>query len=103
MITEHLMRLGSWSLQLREGTPKSIRDAMDWNVTDVAGFGHVFVFASRVDAAALTESDIMPVARYAGVLYESPKNSLTIGGYGMVSWLGDDEGKGNIFVTPLPS
>jgi len=94
-VTEVLMKTGSWSIRLKDSTPKAVRDKLDWQKTPSAGFGHVFVFPTRIRADLLTAADALSVALFTGVLREW-SDERTIAGPSLAFWLGDEDDKGDI-------
>ena len=99
-VSEVLMKPGSWSLRLVESTPKSVLNALDWNQTATAGFGHIFIFKSPVKTTQFTDANLRSLAHYAGILRERP-DARTFGGPGMTAWLGDEDDKGDILETAV--
>ncbi len=100
MITDTLMATGSWTLRLKDETPLIVRDALDWEQTTAAGFGHLFIFPARVDAASMSSADRLTASRWTGVLLEW-QDEFTISGSGPAWWLGDGDGKGDILTTAI--
>jgi len=100
VITDTLMATGSWRLRLKEETPLIVRDALDWTQTTGAGFGHIMVFAARVDAASLTQADRLTTSRWTGVLLEW-EDEFTMSGAGPAWWLGDGDGKGDVLTSAI--
>jgi hypothetical protein len=95
-ITEALGALGSWSLTLREDTPRKIRDALTY-------FGHITVHTGRVNPALIGDG-LLRSSRYTGVLRgigEHDDQGLPISGAGMAFWLGDEDDKGSVIETPV--
>lgn len=93
-VTETLRALGSWSLGFKGTLPEN-----DWKKIDY--FGHVVIHVGNHPGAL--DDSLLRSARYVGVLQAINDNegSRGIGGAGMASWLGDSDGKGDIFVNPL--
>lgn len=100
MITDTLMATGSWTLRLKPETPLVVRDALDWTQTTAAGFGHLMVFSTRVDAPDLSAADRLAASRWTGVLLEW-NDEFTISGAGPAWWLGDGDGKGDVLTTAV--
>lgn len=91
-VTEVNQAIGSWSLRLSDATPREILDALQY-------FGHIAIVpGGRVQPAEYGDS-LLTQARYVGVL--RTRDDLTIGGCGMAFWLGDEEGKGDVFETAV--
>lgn len=84
-VTERLMKPGEWSLALREETPYSVRKLLDF-------FGHVVITPTRIDPRRYSDTAIRTMARYVGIMRRRGRRS--IGGIGLLGWLGDPEGKG---------
>lgn len=94
-VTETHRALGGWSLQLSLDTPRSILDALVY-------LGHVTVHTGRVDPV-LAGDGLLASSEFTGVM-----RSLTLGddhheihGPGMAFWLGDEDGKGSVYETPV--
>lgn len=90
MITERLMSLGSWSLQLAEDTPRYVLDRLD---VTVSGFGHIAITPNAVDAGAMSDADMLSLSRYTG-RYHSQPDEFTMSGAGMAACIADGDGKG---------
>gem|GEM_PF-5175175 len=100
MITDTLMATGSWSLRLKDETPQLVLDALDWTRVTAVGFGHLFVFPARVNAPALSTTQLLTSSRWTGVLLEW-SDARTIAGAGPAWWLGDASSVGDIISTPI--
>jgi hypothetical protein len=87
-ITEALGALGSWTLDLKEDTPREIRERIRY-------FGHITVHTGRVEPA-LVGDGLLSSSRYTGVLRGKGERDegFTISGCGMEFWLGDEDDKG---------
>lgn len=93
-VTESLMQPGRWELTLSDTTPKSIRDRLDF-------FGHVLITPIRLDPLMMGSSSAMLAAsRYTGILRTKPSR-YEIGGPGLLAWLGDEDGKGQVMTTAV--
>lgn len=94
--TERLMLLGGWGLTLGANTPPDIRDKM-------VEFGHIVITPTRLDPRFYTDSTLLSVARYTGVLLsvnnQGDKQPMDLQGAGLEFHLGDSEGKGFIYET----
>ena len=98
-VTEILKALGSWEIKLLSGTPRDVLDALDY-------FGHVAVVPGRLDPLQYGDN-LLDAARYVGVLRtrtvgddgrtNAPLDDLSVGGVGMAMWLGDEDGKGDLY------
>ena len=100
MITDTLMATGSWSLRLKDETPQIVLDALDWTRVTAVGFGHLFVFPARVNAPALSTTQLLKSSRWTGVLLEW-SDARTIAGAGPAWWLGDASSVGDIISSPI--
>jgi hypothetical protein len=93
-VNEIKQALGSWSLRLRDDTPKTILDSL-------AYFGHVAIVPGLITPEALADG-LLTTARYVGVLRgREADESFQISGPGMAFWLGDEDDKGDVFETPV--
>jgi hypothetical protein len=98
-VQEVLKALGSWEVKLLPGTPRDVLDRLDY-------FGHVAIIPGRLDPAQYGDN-LLTAARYVGVLRTrtigddgrtaAPQDDLSIGGVGMAFWLGDEDGKGDVY------
>lgn len=89
-VTETYRALGSWSIQLRPNTPRTVLDALTY-------FGHVAVSAGR-DNPKVAGDSLLASARYVGVLrgVTNDANGHQLSGAGMAFWLGDEDNKGSV-------
>lgn len=86
--------LGSWNLTLREDTPRELLDAIE-------PFGHVAVVPGRVDVR-VAQDGLLSAARYVGVFRGRADGDLfQLRGCGMEFWLGDEDGKGDVYETTV--
>lgn len=81
-VQERLMATGSWSLRLRDDTPRSVLDR-------IKPFTLVGIFGAAPPLAQ-SDANVIAAARYLGVVHR-PGPQLDIGGPGMAAWLGQDE------------
>jgi len=98
-VQEVLKSLGSWEIKLLPGTPRDVLDALDY-------FGHVAIVPGRLDPLQYGDN-LLTAARYVGVLRtrtigddgrtNTPADDLSVGGVGMAFWLGDEDGKGDVY------
>jgi hypothetical protein len=98
-VSEILKALGSWEIKLLPQTPRDVLDALDY-------FGHVAIIPGRLDPAQYGDN-LLTTARYVGVLRtktigddgrtSAPQDDLSVGGVGMAMWLGDEDGKGDVY------
>lgn len=93
-VTETLRALGSWAVNLK---PKMSDDK--WKKIDY--FGHIAIVAGRRPAPL--DDSLLRTARYVGPVTKisDTGDQRAIGGAGMALWLGDAEGKGDIFTEPI--
>lgn len=96
-VTERVMGVGAWSLDLHPETPRRILSQLD--PTGVWGFAQLVVTDVPVDVASMTDAGVLAVARYGGV-YRS-MGGLTLSGAGLAALLGDEDGKGNVFEAEI--
>jgi len=88
-ITERVMRAGSFRLDLKPGTPESVRSAVRSGVgleadgTSSPTHGHIVVTVARLPADVVTA----PSGVYTGRLL-SQDNTNTFSGVGLSGWLG---------------
>jgi hypothetical protein len=94
-VNEKLMALGSWNLTLLEETPRDVLDRLGF-------FGHVAFIPGRLNPAEYGDS-LLTMARYVGVLTGRDFDHLrkVIDGQGMSVWLGDADGKGDVYESPV--
>ena len=83
-VTERLQGIGSWSLKMKEDTPRSIVEGIDW-------WHHILVTETRATGASLDDATMLPISRYTGVVTD--KADGVISGKGMAWWLGDSQGR----------
>lgn len=98
-VQEILKALGSWEVKLLPHTPRDVLDALDY-------FGHVAIVPGRLDPVQYGDN-LLTTARYVGVLRtktigddgrtNAPQDDLSVGGVGMAMWLGDEDGKGDVY------
>lgn len=91
MITEALMSIGSWQVDLSPTAPYSL-----WN--DLELFGHIVILPQYLDPSVVGDAALLAAARYVGPLLkkEIANDRFTLTGGGMAWWLGDSDGKGAI-------
>lgn len=93
-VTEVLQSLGSWEIRLHDSTPRELLDKLTY-------FGHVAIVPGRFDPAQYGDS-LLTAARYVGVYRRrAAENEFTLRGSGMTFWLGDADGKGDVFEAPV--
>ncbi|MDX2697020.1 fibronectin type III domain-containing protein [Streptomyces ipomoeae] len=102
-VTEILKALGSWEIKLLGSIPRDVLDGIDY-------FGHVAIIPGRLDPAQYGDN-LLDVARYVGVVRtktigddgrtNAPADDISIGGVGMAFWLGDEDGKGDVYENAI--
>lgn len=91
-VTERLRTAGTWDLQLRENTPKSILDDLD---IATRGFGLLIITPSRVNPTSVSAAALRGMNRYVGVYRNRPTDYEMRGAHASIL-LGDEDGKGEI-------
>lgn len=93
-VTETLRALGSWSVAFKSTIPDHIWKEIDY-------YGHIAIHVGSRPGAL--DDSLLKSARYVGPLtgITDDEGRRSISGAGMALWLGDAEGKGDIFTTPL--
>ena len=97
MITERLMKLGSFSIRLRDTS----------RMDELTYFGTIVVVAQRIlNPSRVSDADLLAAASYSGILREKRlvtaagrRDELALGGHGPEGWLADEEGKGYVYET----
>lgn len=90
-VHEVLSAVGNWDLNLKDTIPRALYEQ------NINYFGHIAITPGRVDPVQLGDN-MLSVARYVGVVRrKSSGDTFTLGGGGMVLWLGDEDDKGNVF------
>ena len=100
-VTEQLMGWGAWDLTLRpETTPGQIWTLLDPddNAVPTGGFGHILITPAHVDPNAVGDAGMKAVSKYTGI-YRGTLSRNVLSGVGLVGWLGDEDGKGNVHET----
>lgn len=94
-VTQVKQSVGGWNVRLRGNIPGSLLSAL-------VPFGHVAIVPGRVNVAEYGDN-LLAAARYVGVYRTKADNQdgVVIGGVGMESWLGDENGGGDVFETEL--
>lgn len=102
-VQEVFKALGSWGLDLLPSIPRDTLDRLDY-------FGHVAIIPGRLDPAQYGDN-LLTEARYVGVLRtktvgddgrtNAPGDNIGIGGVGMAFWLGDEDGKGDVYENAI--
>src|SRR6187549_2162925 len=93
-VTETLRALGSWGVTFKKGMPESTWKELEY-------FGHIAVHVGRRPSSL--DDSLLRSARYVGHIDTISDHSgvRSIGGVGMAMWLGDADGKGDVFSDPL--
>lgn len=90
MITERLMKPGSFSVRLREDYPWSAGNAVDM-------LDHLVITPTRLDPiSGFSDANILANAIYTGVITRKPSPRI-FEGYGLAWWLGTPNGAGDLF------
>jgi hypothetical protein len=102
-VQEVFKALGSWDIKLLGGVPRDVLDAIDY-------FGHVAIIPGRLDPVQYGDN-LLDVARYVGVVRtktigddgrtNAPADDISVGGVGMAFWLGDEDGKGDVYENAI--
>lgn len=93
-VTEIKQAAGSWTFRLKDDTPRAVLEAIQY-------FGHIAIVPGAVNVAEYGDN-LLTAARYVGVLRgKSSEEGTTITGSGLAFWLGDENGNGNVFETPV--
>lgn len=92
-VTEIHQGAGSWTLTLAGTISKQFLD------TTLTYFGHIAIVAGRVNPAQLGDNLLNDgVSRYVGVVRRKQLgDSTVVTGAGMVTWLGDEDDKGDLY------
>lgn len=93
-VTEVLRGLGSWDLMITERLSDE-----KWKLIDY--FGHIVIHVGPRPGAL--DDSLLKSARYVGPVTTIKDNGSqrSIGGAGMSMWLGDGEGKGDVFTEAI--
>ena len=93
-VTETVMALGDWSLQLSNLTPASVLNQID------TPFGQIVITRSRLLTAAPSDTLILTNALYSGAcLRPGPQREL--GGCSLAWYLGDDNGGNGVLESGI--
>lgn len=94
-VYERVMSVGEWDLMLSPSTPWATRNA-------VAAIGsQVIITPTWVPLANLTDAQMLAMALFSGMVRRPGGAQLSIGGIGQGGWLGDEDGKGEIYETSV--
>lgn len=94
-VTETLRALGAWSVNFTDRMPDDLWKQIDY-------FGHIAIVPGPRPEPL--DDSLLRTARYVGPvtkISDSSAEQRTVGGAGMALWLGDAEGKGDIFLDPV--
>lgn len=96
MINERVMTQGSFDVRFALNAPLSLWSTMN-------KFGHIVITPQWVDHRLFDDDVMLGLARYSGVILKKKlsEDGLEVSGAGMVWWLGDEEGKGDIIETKV--
>lgn len=95
MITETLLSLGRWQVTIDPRSPASL-------IEDLKYFGHVVVTPQWVDPNLYSDTQMLTMAKYTGMVKErvpGGSEGFVIGGPGLLAWLGDESQRGYIYET----
>lgn len=95
-VTEQLMAVGSWRLDLADETPDEVRDLAE------KGFARLVVTPVRHRCGASSDisfTDLLAKAIYSGVLRADESSRTRFSGVGLAALLGDEDGKANTWPT----
>lgn len=95
-VTQVKQSVGSWNVRLRGNIPKAVLDAL-------TPFGHVVIIPGSVNVKEYAGNKLLDAARYVGVYRAKADNEAgtVISGVGLEFWLGDENGAGDVFESPL--
>lgn len=94
-VTETLRAIGSWGLTFADKMPDEYWKAIDY-------FGHIVIVPGRRPGPL--DDSLLRSARYVGPvtkISDSSAEQRTVGGAGMALWLGDADGKGDVFLDAV--
>jgi len=88
--------VGAWSLNLTDDVPPEVWDSLGY-------WGHIAIVRGRLAPPDITDALLTPgVAAYVAPVRERDRgDSYRIAGPGMAAWLGDEDGKGSVYETPV--
>lgn len=87
MISEHLMRPGTWSLGFTSSVPVSITSQIERAMEGAGGAGcHVVVTPTLVDVDSLGVTAVLASASYTGRVTKRPSRT-SVEGVGILDWL----------------
>ncbi|MEU5197293.1 hypothetical protein AB0G86_25130 [Streptomyces scabiei] len=100
-VTEILNKSGEFEFELSTTVPRDVLDTIQY-------FGHIALIPGRIDPKQYGNT-LLSAARYVGVVRRrtlgddgrtnSVQDNIRIGGVGMAFWLGDEDGKGDVYET----
>jgi hypothetical protein len=90
------MAEGGWTVGLIPETPRSVLHLVA--IEDQA-FSTVVVIPVHVDPADFTDAQMLALARYSGRYVSQTDGQLTLGGEGLLGWLGDENDDGDMYVS----
>lgn len=95
-VTETLRALGGWGITFKATIPDSV-----WK--KIEEFGHIAIHVGRKPSPKVDGDSLLRSARYVGVMRgrTDQEEAKGISGCGMAFWLGDPEGKGDIYETAI--
>jgi hypothetical protein len=95
--TKRLGNVGSWSVKLRDDTPRTVTDQL---AVDDAAWSQVIFLPGQFDAASLSYSDLLTMSIFTGV-YRGRRNRTDLFGAHASIYLGDEQGHGPIRESAL--
>lgn len=95
--TKRMSNVGSWSLTLRDDTPRQVTDQL--TVAD-AKWSHLVLLPGQIDAASVTFADLLSMSMFTGV-YRGRTGRTELNGAHASIYLGDEQGHGPIRESAL--
>lgn len=93
-VEQRTSKPGAFTINLKDSVPFSIRELL-------APFGHVVITPTHVDPNALGDAGMLSAARYTGIVRVIDGQRNVLSGPGLIAWLGDEDGKGDILETEV--
>lgn len=95
--TKRMSNVGSWSLRLRDDTPRQVTDQL--TVAD-AKWSHLVLLPGQIDTASVTFTDLLAMSMFTGV-YRGRTGRTELNGAHASIYLGDEQGHGPIRESAL--
>lgn len=94
MITERLMKLGTWTVPLKQGIPENVLGAIDC-------FDSIVITNQWLNLDdGWTDSQILDAAIYTGMIRVLPRGDQSVlEGIGNLGWFGDENNRGQILTA----